>query len=185
VVGKTSVIQNYFHGVTAGSTIPTVGADFYKREVSIDGVHYLLQVWDTAGQDRFRSISVSYFRRGDVILLFYAANSRDTFERLQFWQTSIEEGKQADNVPVVLGANKIDLVRERSVTTAEGQALAAKSNWPYCETSALTGEGINELFETAIREAITKRHIGQVSEIARPDGDLKLDSQEKRDKNCC
>jgi small GTP-binding protein len=157
VVGKTSVILNYFHGARAGSTISTIGVDYQKGDLIVDGETYQLQVWDTAGQDRFRSISVSYFRRGDVILLFYAVDVRETFEHVSGWAESIDRNKQRDDIPVILVGNKIDLIETRVVSTKEGSDLAEQFKWPYCETSALNGDGIKELFEMAVREVAKGR----------------------------
>jgi small GTP-binding protein len=157
VVGKTSVISNYIHGTKAGGAIATVGVDYYKSEIMIDTQKYQLQVFDTAGQDRFRSISVSYFRRADAILLFFSIDSRDGYDHVQNWAASIDRTKSDANIPVILIGNKADLAERRAVMHAEAEELARSYGWPYCETSALTGEGVAAVFELAAREVIQRR----------------------------
>jgi small GTP-binding protein len=185
VVGKTSVILNHFHGTPAGASLSTVGVDYQKGDIVVDSQQYQLQVWDTAGQDRFRSISVSYFRRADVILLFFAIDSRDTYNHLTGWADSIDHNKADSSVPVILVGNKADLVERRAVQTAEAEELAARFSWPYRETSALTGEGIKDLFELAVREVIARR--AEVPEAIAEPPVVKLEEVQpaQKEKKCC
>jgi small GTP-binding protein len=156
--GKTSVILSYFQGTRVGaSTIPTAGVDFYRRDVIVDSQQYRLQMWDTAGQERYRGVSVSYIRRADVVLLFFAVDCVDSFRNVPEWAELIDRSKTGPGVAVVLVGNKADLAETRTVAGADAEECAARYGWPYCETSALTGEGIGSLVDVAVCEVVRRK----------------------------
>jgi Ras-related protein Rab-18 len=149
-VGKTSVILNYAQGVLArdAAPVPTCGVDFKCAPCSVDGVQYMLHIWDTAGQERFHSVSPSYFRRADGVLLFYSVDSRDSFAHLGYWKRIADQNKSGDTVPVIVVGNKTDLTDKRVIDREEGERWARELECLFIETSAMTGEGVREAFQT-------------------------------------
>lgn len=180
-VGKTSVVNYYVDRVACTDFVSTVGVDFRNKTLKIDSEEVTIQLWDTAGQEKFRSITKSYFRRADAISLIFNVNDRDTFRDISDWMKSIDE-QMDKKVPIVLIGNKLDLGQE--ITYQEVEELAEKYNVQFFFTSAKTGEGIEECF-TALAHAI-------VENLKKPkepeEEDIKIDKySEKKSggKDCC
>jgi Ras-related protein Rab-2A len=129
----------------------TIGVEFGARMITLGGegatpeVPVKLQIWDTAGQESFRSITRSYYRGAAGALLVYDITRRDTFQHLSRW---LEEAKQHahENMVILLIGNKNDLEHKRAVSTAEGQAFADQNGLLFLETSAKTAYNVEQAF---------------------------------------
>ncbi|ORC88269.1 ras-related protein rab-2a [Trypanosoma theileri] len=123
----------------------TIGVEFGARVVTIQQKNIKLQIWDTAGQESFRSITRSYYRGACGALLVYDVTRRETFAHLQTW---IEDAKANANTAIVimLIGNKCDLEAKRQVSREEGEAFAKKNNLFFMETSAKTAQNIDDAF---------------------------------------
>lgn len=123
----------------------TIGVEFGARMVSIDGKNVKLQIWDTAGQESFRSITRSYYRGACGALLVYDVTRRDTFNHLQTW---LEDAKANSNtaITIMLIGNKCDLEAKRQVSKEEGEAFAQEHGLVFMETSAKTAVNVDEAF---------------------------------------
>lgn len=136
----------------------TIGVEFGSRTLSIDGNQVKLQIWDTAGQEKFRSITRSYYRGAAGALLVYDITRRDTYDHLTSWLDDCRKYSN-QNLTIMLVGNKSDLEGKREVSTEEGQAFAAKHGLFFLETSAKTALNVENAFlETArkIYEATEK-----------------------------
>ena len=106
-------------------TKPTIGADFWKKEVVIEGSIVNLQIWDTAGQEKYQSLGFSFYRGADACALVFDITNRESFSNLQKWRESCQEHSQAkdpEQFPFLLIGNKLDRERDRRVTTEEAKA---------------------------------------------------------------
>eukprot|EP01096_Ripella_sp_DP13-Kostka_P016652 TRINITY_DN817_c0_g1_i1.p1 TRINITY_DN817_c0_g1~~TRINITY_DN817_c0_g1_i1.p1 ORF type:complete len:198 (+),score=79.14 TRINITY_DN817_c0_g1_i1:104-697(+) len=123
----------------------TIGVEFGSRTVKIDSNQIKLQIWDTAGQEKFRSITRSYYRGAAGALLVYDITRRETFDHLQSW---LEDCRRYSNhnIVIMLIGNKCDLESERAVSKEEGAAFAAKNGLTFLETSAKTSDNVEEAF---------------------------------------
>lgn len=123
----------------------TIGVEFGARMVSIDGKNVKLQVWDTAGQESFRSITRSYYRGACGALLVYDVTRRETFSHLQTW---LEDAKANSNtaITIMLIGNKCDLENKRQVTKEEGEQFAKAHGLVFMETSAKTAQNVDDAF---------------------------------------
>jgi small GTP-binding protein len=144
-VGKTSVISRLKGKKFEDTTLSTAGIDYYIDEKTFDGIKYKFKIFDTAGQERYKSIAGSTIKLADGFIIVYAVNNPKSFEQVQYWIDTIEEGTDLKKKPSVLLANKIDL--ERSVTKEEGEEFAKSKSITYSETSAKTGLNIKETFD--------------------------------------
>lgn len=124
----------------------TIGVDFGSKTVAItEDTNIKVQIWDTAGQESFRSITRSYYRGSICALLVYDITRRSSFDNLTRWLDDMRDNAYSKMIIVLIG-NKDDLKTEREVSTEEGQEFADKHNLMFMETSAKTGHNIENAF---------------------------------------
>ena len=123
-VGKTTLLHQYLNGRIQAKSKPTIGADFSKKEIMIDNTVVTLQIWDTAGQEKFQSLGYAFYRGADCCALCYDITNAQSFEQLEKWREGFIENagpSDPDTFPFVCIGNKLDLEPERSVSTTQGE----------------------------------------------------------------
>lgn len=152
-VGKTNLLLRFADDVYQSGTEATVGVDFRICSRTIDSKRLKLQIWDTAGHERFRVITSSYYRGSNGIMVVYDVTDRTSFEHVGSW---IQESKKyaKSNTVFMLVASKCDLARERKVAFEEGQELAAELGVEFIETSALNAHNTDSSFDVLCRELL-------------------------------
>ena len=126
-VGKTSLLYKYSQGFFTQEHLATVGIEFFTKEEEINGRKIRVKIWDTAGQELYKSITKNFYRNSDGVIIVYDVTDRESFEKVQEWVQSISENTDTEkNIQKVLVANKVDLTRK--VTKEEGMKLAEKYN---------------------------------------------------------
>ena len=133
----------------------TVGVTFSIKMVQIDGQDVKVQIWDTAGQEIFRSITRSYYRDSACAIIVYDITDRNSFEKVEDWIRDVRNLAPPECVLVLFG-NKLDLAAQRAVPTEEGQELASKHGLVFFETSAATGENVAKAFNECVTAVFTK-----------------------------
>ena len=123
----------------------TIGVEFGARMINIGEKQVKLQIWDTAGQESFRSITRSYYRGAAGALLVYDITRRETFTQLTKWLTEARENGSSNMVIMLIG-NKSDLNHRRTVSTEEGAKFAEENGLIFLETSAKTAANVEEAF---------------------------------------
>jgi small GTP-binding protein len=162
-VGKTCILLKYTDKIFQETHMMTIGLDYRLKTMTLQsGKEVKLQIWDTAGQDRFRSITKNYYKGSHGIILIYDVTSLKTFENVKSWVSQIHE-EISDKVVIYLVGNKIDMDDERKVKTEEGQKLAEELGVPFVETSAKSGENIDKIFSD-ITERIDKE-FGNIQKV--------------------
>ena len=162
-VGKTCVLLKYTDKIFQETHMMTIGLDYRLKVMQLQsGKEVKLQIWDTAGQDRFRSITKNYYKGSHGIILIYDVTSLKTFENVKSWVSQIHE-EISDKVVIYLVGNKIDMDDERKVQTEEGQKLAEELGVPFVETSAKSGVNIDNIFSD-ITERIDKE-FGNIQKV--------------------
>ncbi|ESO88009.1 hypothetical protein LOTGIDRAFT_126707 [Lottia gigantea] len=134
-VGKSALTIQFFQQLFVQDYDPTI-EDSYTQHTQIDGQNCLLDVLDTAGQEEFSAMREQYMRKGDGFLLVYSVTDRQSFENIPNFHTQILRVKDRDTYPMLLVANKVDLVHQRKVSEESGRELAANLRIQYIETSA-------------------------------------------------
>ena len=125
-VGKTSFLMKYIDNSFTLTYTTTLGIDFKQKKIKLkDGRDVRLRIFDTAGQERFKAVSVSFIKKADGVILMYDISDLESFEAVENWIKSIREiGK--DNLPIILVGNKCDLSDDkRMISLKEGQDKAS------------------------------------------------------------
>ena len=154
-VGKSNLLLRFVHGQFKPGYQSTIGVEFGAKNVEIRNKTYRIQIWDTQGQENFRSITRNYYKNSACALVVYDITSRDSFNNVSIW---IEDCRSQSNkaIFIILVGNKKDLEDKRQVSTDEGKELAEKYGLLFYETSAKTGENVNELFNDSADEIAKK-----------------------------
>ena len=159
-VGKSSLVERFVKNEFFEFQQPTIGASFLTQIVRLEQDIIKFEIWDTAGQERYHSLAPMYYRGAAAALVGYDITSSESFQRAQTW---VEELLRQGSTDIVIGiaGNKVDLSDRREVTYDEGKEYADANNCIFFETSAKTGENVNEIFR-AIAERLP-RHQEPVS----------------------
>ena len=145
--GKTCIISRFTDNTFIKSSEPTEHASFKKKTLtSIDGSSEIKQVvWDTAGQEIYRSLSPFYYRDADGVILVYDITDQKSFKELQFWIDEVQQNGKKD-VFITVAGNKSDLVDKEVVSTVEAKEFAKKNGASFYLVSAKESININEMF---------------------------------------
>ena len=154
-VGKSNIIYRFVENKFSENYKATINLDFSYKNMKINDKIFRIQLWDTAGQEEFQSISRGYYKSGACALVVYDITDRETFNNVSSW---VEECKNngPSTITLVLVGNKIDLEDKRQVTYEEGEDFANRNNMQFYETSALNGTNIDKLFNDTV-ESINRK----------------------------
>jgi small GTP-binding protein len=144
-VGKTSIVSRFIRDRFDPNEKNTIGALYDAYTDNPDGREVEVQIWDTAGQEQYRSLSPVYFRSAAAALIVFDLTNRDSFTNLDDWLTSFRVAT-AHRAILFLVGNKLDLESDRKIPADEASDWAASNGCSYYETSAKTGQGVRELF---------------------------------------
>jgi len=156
-VGKTSLLMRFCESVFDQNFVLTIGVDFKWKTVDRNGRKLKLQVWDTAGQERFRTITPAYYRAAMGVVITYDVTDRGTFEHVGYWVSQLDQNGD-ENVRKILVGNKSDLADARKVSTEEGEALAKEHSMAFFETSAKTGNAVDDAFLSIADQVVQQRY---------------------------
>ncbi|RWS13628.1 ras-related protein Rab-39B-like protein, partial [Dinothrombium tinctorium] len=161
-VGKSTLLKVFTEGSFSETSDPTVGVDFFAKIIDIkNNVKIKLQLWDTAGQEKFRSITRSYYRNSVGALLLYDVTRRSSFDHLVDWLFEARRHIEPSGAVYQVVACKSDLELEREITREEGEAFADFHNIKFIETSAKTGQNVELAFRMIAEQIYDKLKAGK------------------------
>ena len=148
-VGKTSIASRFCKNSFNENYINTIGGAYQQQNIILNnGVKMKLHIWDTSGQDRFRSMTNLYYRDAQVAILTYDVGNEQSLDSLTYWLKELNDKVDQDNMLLCLAGNKNDIeASKKRVSTAKGKEFAEQHNMIFYETSAKTGAGVKELFQ--------------------------------------
>ena len=149
-VGKTSILSRFRYGSFEPEYMPTLGIDFFSKNLFLEDKTIRLILWDTAGQERFRSLIPSYLKNANCIIIVFDITNKDSFNSLNKWLSDAKNNASEDTIFVICG-NKIDLKEKRTVSENEINEYINKNELIYKECSAKNGQGIKDLFNTVAK----------------------------------
>jgi small GTP-binding protein len=180
-VGKTCIICRAVSSEFNAKMPGTVGAYYTAKMVDLVDGSINLQLWDTAGQERYRTLAPMYYRGAVLAVLVFSVTLEESLDEVSRWVEEMKE--QIDELPgIIVVANKVDLIDERAVTAERGEDVAkAVGAAAYCEVSAKTGCGIEELFVRIAQESFKKiKGPGQAPTIEVTEIAQRSESKKKR-----
>lgn len=181
--GKTSILKRLCDNTFSSSGVPTIGVNDRKIEIEVMDRKITLHLWDTAGQDRFRSINSMYYRNAAGAVLVFDLTNPDSFKGVPRWLREFKDSVE-DGVLVLVG-NKLDMVESRKVSYDEAKEYARINGMKYIETSAKDGIGIAEAFNELGERALKKILKSGTGSISPSQASLKLSTQKNAKSGCC
>ena len=177
-VGKTSLLMRYAEDKFE-STVQTIGVDFKNKYIIYNNKRIQLELWDTAGQERFKGIAKNYFHAANGVILVFDITNKDSFNKLKYW---IDEGKTnvGQDTEIIIAENKVDLENERKVTKDTINEFGKKMGFEILETSAKTGEGVDEIFKRLVSRLYSNKKIGKVKD----DNSTKIAGRDQKKDKC-
>ena len=147
-VGKTSIASRYCKNTFNEHHINTIGGAYLQQKIVLsNGVSIKFHIWDTSGQERFRTMTNLYYHDAQAAILTYDVTNEDSMKSLDYWINELKGKVETDNMILILAGNKCDVSdNERKVDMRKGMQLAEKYGMTFFETSAKAGTGIIELF---------------------------------------
>jgi small GTP-binding protein len=150
-VGKSSLINQYIEGKFEENLLCAAGLDLKKKYITINKTLIKLMIYDTAGHERFRTLSKNQISSTKGILIVYDVTEKESFDALNFWMKSFKENANKNAICLIIG-NKIDLENKRVIGYDEGKKFAEKYGVKFIETSAKSAVGVNEAFYSVAKE---------------------------------
>ena len=150
-VGKTCIIESLSGKPFNEGKLATIGVDNVNHKTTIDGNKYIFKIFDTAGQERYKSIAGSTIKVADGFILVFSVDNKNSFDKISEWIDNIEQFIDRKEKILILFGNKID-INERQVSNEEAIKFAKERNMKYFETSAKTGFGIQNAFNQVFRD---------------------------------
>ena len=151
--GKTCLLNRFVNGAFEENYQATIGLDFQSKNITIHDQDVRLILYDTAGQEKFRSLIPMYIRDAQIILLIYDIANRESFDSLPKWIQEVLDIKNSEAVIALIG-NKNDLENERKVTFEEGKKFADDNKYIFQEVSAKSGKNVETFFGVQLFEAV-------------------------------
>mgnify|MGYP003089408893 FL=1 len=149
-VGKTSLVQRFVRSSFEKQQRSTIGAVFHTYERSYNGTDVVMQIWDTAGQEKYRSLGPIYYRNSVAGICVFDMTNKETLSGLEKW---ISEFRKQTNDPILyIVGNKIDIQDKITVTEEEAKAFSKSQNAKLIFSSAKTGENVQEIFESIFQD---------------------------------
>ncbi|EAY22920.1 small GTP-binding protein, putative [Trichomonas vaginalis G3] len=178
-VGKTSLIHRFVRNSYEKQQKNTVGAVFHTYEEEVNNQKVIMQIWDTAGQEKYRSLGPIYYRNASAGIAVYDTTNPDSLEGLQQWITDFK--RHTDQPLLFIVGNKIDIATtDANGLREEAQPFAYRNGAQLFLASAKTGEGVKEMFKSVFTELVKSGKLS-VMEKSKP----QVQNKENQSGGCC
>ena len=185
-VGKTNILSKFLTDTFDKDSKATVGVEFGTKNFEIDNSIVKAQISDTAGQERYRSITSAYYKGAKGCLIVYDITRKATFESVDRWIADVK-GSSDNKLSIIILGNKCDDESERKVSKEEGEEKAKYHNVAFLETSALNGTNIEKAFQELINDVYhnNKGDFKKDVNLLLDDKGMDISEPKKEEKGCC
>ena len=159
-VGKTNIISKYIKNLFQEDFSATIGVEFSHKQFLVDNHKIKAQIWDTAGQERYKAITKAYYKGAKGAFIVYDITRKETFDDIDKWRNELISSCNQE-ITIMLIGNKCDLEDLRQITKEQGEEKAKSFGFSFIETSALSGENLENGFEMLIKEIYQKYKVEQ------------------------
>ena len=160
-VGKTSIAKRFIENTFSPDYEVTISGAYFQSEMTLEnGATIKFHIWDTAGEERFRSIAHNYYKEAVGAILVFDISEISSLDGIVYWIKDLENHTNIANMALALAANKCDKSPENEFVIPQGKKFAKDNDMIFKETSALSGSGIQDLFKT-LAEIIAKKNISE------------------------
>ena len=192
VVGKSNILSRFTYGKFNPEHEITIGCEFMAKNIKVNDRNVRVQIWDTAGQEAFRSITRSYYKSSTCAFIVYDITNKKSFQNIVSWLNECREMCFKD-ILICLVGNKTDLESKRVVSKEEGKKFADDNGLLFFETSAQDGTNREEMFTQATSTIVTNVESGKIKtdthitgiKIGRYPNKEVEDALSKKKKGCC
>lgn len=157
-VGKTCIINRYINNTYVENQQSTINADFEEKKLNINSNEVKIQIWDTAGQEKYRSITEAYYRGSSGAIIVFDITNEASFDAVKTWVQDYKD-HQLENFNIILAGNKSDLDERRHITNQAAEEYASSIDVKYFEVSAKSSENIDDLFNTFATDLYNKNAV--------------------------
>ena len=173
-VGKTSLINRYCNGTFQDDTLATIGAGFYTHTLGVNNSEVTLMIWDTAGEERFRSVAPSLLRGASGIVLVYDLHAPESFADLDIYMdmflNNVQVNRSAPDLPILVLGNKCDLENLERVPQPDVDRWMKKNGVKHIyEVSAKSGQNVSEAFQKLIDVLLSPENMCTVHQLKMPE----------------
>ena len=189
-VGKTNIMSKFLKNKFMEESKATVGVEFGSKLFDLNGHKIKAQIWDTAGQEKYKSITNAYYKGAKGAFVVYDITNKNSFDNADNWLNNLRASADK-KCSIILIGNKSDLEDKREISIEQGEEKAKNSEIAFMETSALSGDNIDKAFEMMINEAYKICHSEMLADVNIDIGksdelSLKRPKEETPDnKKCC
>ena len=190
-VGKTNIMSKYLKNEFHEDSKATVGVEFGSKQFNIEGHQIKAQIWDPAGQERYKAITSAYYKGAKGAFVVYDITRKQSFDSVDRWINDLRAAADK-NLSIIIIGNKCDLEDQRQVNKEQGEDKAKNYEVAFMETSALSGENLDKAFDKMINEVYKKCHEEMIAEadidIVGKSEDINLDKTKPKNpdkKKCC
>ena len=187
-VGKSCIINRYINNAYDPNIESTLGSNACTKLVEKKSISYILNLWDTTGQEKYHSITNLFIKGSNIVILVYSINSLSSFEGLDFWYKSVQEKLEGENYALAVVGSKSDLIEEEEEVISEEEAkkFAKEKNAIFKLVSSKEDpDGINNLFDTLLDELIKNDYLTENKSYVINRRNHRDGKKEKKKKNCC
>lgn len=186
-VGKSSLLMRFADDIFHETFLPTIGVDFKIRTIEHEGSKIKLQMWDTAGHEKFKTITSAYYKGAQGILLVFDLCDKKSFGDIKTWLSEVDRFSTNESVKILVG-NKSDLISDRQVSKEEAERFAENEGMIYYEASAKNNSKVDTIFRNlsdAMKEKFSRQYIEKYKKTTTYLTPLKPQALKAPKKTCC
>ena len=166
-VGKSTFFIQFFNQKFLEKNVATIGIEFNNKEMNIKGVSVNINIYDTAGQEKYKVLTNNYYKKADGIVLMYSVDDVISFKEIENWFTNIQE-KAKKEITIALVANKVDLPTELiKVEKEEGEVLAKTLGIPFYHISSKKYEDVVSVIKRLVEELLKNEDVDTISDLSK------------------